>query len=286
MDKKESLKLLDRYTDALNLKAEAEDRIDKVEAKYRVNTEAFNVPFAKVFFPFLGVFEFIAFAFRFAISSSLTYQNEVPVTIGMAVGAALLALGFGKLAHLFAVKKAKAKMSEQAVQVQKLRINEVKDANADHSKATYRIAEIESALPVACRGLEAAKSAKNKLYSGKVQTLEEAVGGFTDADWEEAYTANPKFYGKPGSEPFGALALTEVTRTVLPKDPKSRFTNEGSKVSDWKLVLVSLTTEEVVGDCDYYDALAKLDGYVLDSNEDSILVRGLNQRELAALLKK
>ena len=105
MDKKESLKLLDRYTDALNLKAEAEDRIDKVEAKYRVNTEAFNVPFAKFFFPFLGAFEIIAFAFRFAISSSLTYQNEVPVTIGMAVGAALLALGFGKLAHLFVVKR-------------------------------------------------------------------------------------------------------------------------------------------------------------------------------------
>ena len=28
-------------------------------------------------------------------------------------------------------------------------------------------------------------------------------------DWSNAYTATPKFYGKPDGTPFGAIALTE-----------------------------------------------------------------------------
>lgn len=40
-------------------------------------------------------------------------------------------------------------------------------------------------------------------------------------DWSNAYTATPKFYGKPDGTPFGAIALTEGTETILPKTPQN-----------------------------------------------------------------
>mgnify|MGYP001624276704 FL=1 len=39
-------------------------------------------------------------------------------------------------------------------------------------------------------------------------------------DWSDAYNAVPKFYGKPDGSPFGAIALTEGTKTALPKNPQ------------------------------------------------------------------
>ena len=39
-------------------------------------------------------------------------------------------------------------------------------------------------------------------------------------DWSRAYFAAPKFYGKPDGAPFGAIALTEGTETVLLKAPQ------------------------------------------------------------------
>lgn len=38
----------------------------------------------------------------------------------------------------------------------------------------------------------------------------------TAVDWSNAYTATPKFYAKPDGSPFGAIALTEGTETILP----------------------------------------------------------------------
>ena len=37
----------------------------------------------------------------------------------------------------------------------------------------------------------------------------------TAVDWSNAYTATPKFYAKPDGSPFGAIALTEGTETIL-----------------------------------------------------------------------
>ena len=39
--------------------------------------------------------------------------------------------------------------------------------------------------------------------------------GKKTVDWSAAYTAEPKFYGRPDGTPFGAIALTEGTETIL-----------------------------------------------------------------------
>ena len=74
-------------------------------------------------------------------------------------------------------------------------------------------------------------------------------------DWSNAYTATPKFYGKPDGTPFGAIALTEGTETVLPKTPQNKYRVDGKVVSEWKLVLVSITKDTIIGDADYFTVM-------------------------------
>ena len=102
-------------------------------------------------------------------------------------------------------------------------------------------------------------------------------------DWSNAYTATPKFYGKPYGTPFGAIALTEGTETVLPKTPQNEYRVDGKIVSEWKLVLVSTTKDTIIGDADYFIALNDVEKYALDSKKDSVLVKGLSLSELESL---
>ena len=94
-------------------------------------------------------------------------------------------------------------------------------------------------------------------------------------DWSRAYFAAPKFYGKPDGAPFGAIALTEGTET--------EYAVDGKPVADWKIVLVSTTKDCVIGDSDYFCALAKLENYVQDTNDDAVLIRALSLEELEAI---
>lgn len=103
------------------------------------------------------------------------------------------------------------------------------------------------------------------------------------ADWGNAYVATPKFYGKPDGTPFGAIALTEGTETVLPKSPQNQYAVNGKAVSEWKMVLVSTTKDAIIGDAEYFSALRECEKYVLDSKMDSVLVRGLSLEELERL---
>ena len=105
----------------------------------------------------------------------------------------------------------------------------------------------------------------------------------TAVDWSNAYTATPKFYAKPDGSPFGAIALTEGTETILPKMPQNEYAVDGKRVADWKMVLVSTTKDDIIGDCDYQKALKKLEKHTLDSNENTILIKGLSLGELEAI---
>lgn len=103
-------------------------------------------------------------------------------------------------------------------------------------------------------------------------------------NWEDAYIAAPNFYEKPDGTPFGAIALTEGTETVLPKSPQNRYRVDGKAVSEWKLVFVSTRKDAVIGDADYFAALNNMQEYILDSKEDTVLVKGLSFSELKRLI--
>lgn len=103
------------------------------------------------------------------------------------------------------------------------------------------------------------------------------------ADWNNAYVAVPQFYKKPDGTPFGAIALTEGTETVLPKLPQNEYRVDGNAVSEWKMVFISTTKDAIIGDADYFIALKSIEKYLLDSKKESVLVKGLTLSELESL---
>jgi hypothetical protein len=284
MDKKESLKLLDKYINALKTKAEAQENIRKVDSVFKVDPSGFDVPFVKILTPFLGVFAVIALAIRVAFSSSLNYHNELPITAGLFIGAAAAGLIFAKLVHMITKRKAQKNLKALEMATLAAKLNKINEYQDVINKAGYKIALAESELPVSCHSLETAKMVKTKLLTGKAETLEEASGGYTASDWEEAYNPNPKMFKMPDGTVFGGYAITEATRTVLPKDPVKAVSNEEYNISDWRMVLVSLTKDDALGDRDYYETIAGLEKYIIDSNDDAILIRGLTLKELEKLL--
>ena len=103
-------------------------------------------------------------------------------------------------------------------------------------------------------------------------------------DWSDAYNATPKFYGKPDGSTFGAIALTEGTKTVLPKNPQLEYKVDGKSIAEWKLVLVSTSKDAIIGDSDYFVALKKVEQYSLDTNKNAILIKELSLAELESLI--
>ena len=104
-------------------------------------------------------------------------------------------------------------------------------------------------------------------------------------DWENAYVGNPNFYNDKDGKLFGAFALTEGTLTSFPKNLKLLYKVDNIEVDEWKLMLVSTTNNVILGDIDYYDAIKKLMKYVIDENDNNILIKGLSLEELNEVLK-
>ena len=104
--------------------------------------------------------------------------------------------------------------------------------------------------------------------------------------WGEAYKASPNVYANKDGDRFGAIALTENTLTILPKDPKAVYTVGGEKIDDWKLVLVSTTKDTVLGNIDYYVVLDKMKNYVVESNDESLLIPCFTVGQMENLLKE
>ena len=104
-------------------------------------------------------------------------------------------------------------------------------------------------------------------------------------DWKNAYMGNPNFYKGKDGKPFGAFALTEGTLTSFPKNPRLLYKVDNTEIDEWKLMLVSTTNNEILGDIDYYDAIKKLMKYVIDENDNNILIKKLSLEELNEVLK-
>lgn len=116
---------------------------------------------------------------------------------------------------------------------------------------------------------------------GLFDKLKRKKEGFTKIN---AHVATPHFYEKQDESPFGAIALTEGTLTILPENPQEKYRVDAKPVSDWKLVLVSTSTDSIIGEVDYFTALNKIKKYMLDSTGDSVLIKALSLTELESLI--
>lgn len=107
------------------------------------------------------------------------------------------------------------------------------------------------------------------------------------ADWSNAYAADPHYYEKPDGGVFGVFAMNEGIETILPKLPHERYRVDGMPVTEWRILLYSRTKGDVIGDTDFYDAMRRLvtGGYLLDENEENVLIQGLTLTELDALMR-
>lgn len=103
-----------------------------------------------------------------------------------------------------------------------------------------------------------------------------------NAKWDEAYVSAPHFYSNDKVQPFGAFSLTEDTETILPLRPAYKVDDQ--PITEWKLILVSITKNGVLGEMDYHAALKALQPYVVDERSDSILLRRLTLDEMLQIL--
>ena len=104
--------------------------------------------------------------------------------------------------------------------------------------------------------------------------------------WGDAYKAQPQMYGKPDGSIMGAIALTEGTMTVIPKDPKVLYMVDGKLIEEWNLALVSTTEDDIIDTADYYSMLEKLKDFKVDEDEKFLLVKELSIDELKKLSDK
>ena len=104
-------------------------------------------------------------------------------------------------------------------------------------------------------------------------------------DWESAYVGKPNFYYGKDGKPFGVFVLKEGTLTSFPKNPRLFYKVDNTEVDEWKLMLVSTTNNGILGGIDYYDAIKKLMKYVIDENDNNILIKKLSLEELNEVLK-
>ena len=288
MNRTESLDILNKYIDALKEKAETEERLRTKDSKYKgyvVDAKVQECPFSKVLIPFLIIPAPLTWIIHMIISSGLTYKTDLPVTLAVFAVCEVIGITIAKIIHISINRNRRKQNAALGRVFSGLSNSEEKECRGIISNCSRRIAEAESALPLSCHSSLAAKQARKKILDGKAQNIEEATEGYTKEDWEWAYKADPRFYNNSEKVPFGVLALTEATRTVLPKEPKDQFLFQGNTISKWRIVLVSLTNDDVFGDSDYFEILSKLDRYILDSDKDSILVRGLTLKEMERLIK-
>ena len=94
----------------------------------------------------------------------------------------------------------------------------------------------------------------------------------------------PNFYEKKDGSLYGAFAITEGILTSLPKNPDLKYKVDGKEISEWKLKLVSSSSNSELGNLDYKIALEKLKIYCVSENSDSIFVKRLSSNEINSIL--
>ena len=105
-----------------------------------------------------------------------------------------------------------------------------------------------------------------------------------DAAWQRAYEAEPQAFELEEGGLMAGFTLTETVDTILPVAPEAQYEIEGESISLWALTFFSLTRDEVLGTLEYHRALRRLQPYLTDAREGSLLIRGLTLEEMERVL--
>ena len=105
-----------------------------------------------------------------------------------------------------------------------------------------------------------------------------------DAAWQQAYEAEPHAFELEEGGLMAAFTLTETADTILPAAPESLYEIEGEAISQWALTFFSLTRDDILGTLEYHKALRRLQPYLVDARDGSLLVRGLTLEEMERVL--
>lgn len=110
----------------------------------------------------------------------------------------------------------------------------------------------------------------------------------TEADdmWSQAYEATPHAFELDNGGLMVSFTLSETVDTILPAAPETMYEIEGETISLWALTFVSLTKEENLGFLEYHKALKRLQPYIMDTRDGSLLVRGLSLAEMEHILSE
>ena len=106
------------------------------------------------------------------------------------------------------------------------------------------------------------------------------------------HMAEPQFYeDTENKSQFAALCLTEDCVTALPLDPRPSYRIDGKEIDDWRLALVSITEDGVLGYMEYYSALQRLreladvgNTYVIGEKDGHLITTPLTLEEMKTLL--
>ena len=107
-----------------------------------------------------------------------------------------------------------------------------------------------------------------------------------DQFWKEAYQANPKVYEKrDAGSVIVAFSLTESVASAFPISPEAQWAIEGKSIDLWMISIVSLTTNSVLGQIEYHEAVKRLQPYMIETRENWALIRAMTHSELDGLFE-
>ena len=90
--------------------------------------------------------------------------------------------------------------------------------------------------------------------------------------WEDAARLPPRFYrDQEDDHPIGMFLLREDRKTMLPRHPQTMFQVSGEDVYDWRLLLVSTTTDDLIATLDYFEALELIEPDALATDANFVL---------------
>lgn len=104
--------------------------------------------------------------------------------------------------------------------------------------------------------------------------------------FQKAIQVEPNFY-ENGSNILGVFPLTESTdKKIFPKYPEMKFLIDGHQIEEFRLLVMSETTDTVVADVDYREGLKRLAAKVVKETKDTVTISSLTHQDLVDLFKR